>query len=65
MWLFYCFNFETNYDVLMSKNPCFFLNKKVDYDKNETESKMEIMTQRFREALCFSSYKNSKLKIKL
>ena len=47
--LFYHFNFERIYDVLKSKNPCFSLNKKVNFDKNEAESKMETPTGSFRE----------------
>ena len=66
MWLFYYFNFERNYDVLKSKSPCILLNKNINFNKNETESKMENLTHRFREMnLCFSSYKNRKLKVKL
>ena len=46
MWLFNYFNFEKNsYDFLKSKSPCFSLNKKVNFNKNETESKMENVTQ--------------------
>ena len=42
MWLFYYFNFERNYDVLK-------LNKNINFNKNETESKMEYPTDSFRE----------------
>ena len=45
MWLFYYFNFERNYVVLKSKPPCNLLNKNVNFNKNETESKMENPTQ--------------------
>ena len=66
MWLFYYFNFERNYDVLKSENPCIFLNKNINFNENETESKMENTTHRLeRRTLCFSSYKNRKLKVKL
>ena len=41
VWLFYYFNFERNYDVLKSKSPCILLNKNINFNKNETESKME------------------------
>ena len=41
MWLFYYFDFERNYDVLKSKSPCFLLNKKLNFNKNQTESKLE------------------------
>ena len=49
MLLFYCFNFERNYDVLKSKNPSMLLNKNIDFNKNDTESKMENSTHSFRE----------------
>ena len=66
MWLFYYFNFERNYDVLKSKSPCILLNKNINFNKNETESKMKIpYIVLDKQALCFSSYKNRKLKIKL
>ena len=44
MWLFCYFNFERNYDVLKSKTPCILLNKNINYNKSETESKMENPT---------------------
>ena len=68
MWLFYYFNFERSYDVLKSKSPCILLNKNINFNKNETESKMENPTHSFRKLnllLQLSSYKNSKLKVKL
>ena len=66
MWLFYYFHFEKNYDILKSKSPCILLNKNITFNKNETESKMENLTQSFEgQTLCFSSFKNRKLKIKL
>ena len=37
--------FEMNYDVLKSKGPCILLNKHINFNKNETESKMENPTQ--------------------
>ena len=49
VWLFFCFNFERNYDVLKSKSPCILLNKNINFNKNETESKMENPTHSFRE----------------
>ena len=49
MWLFYYFNFEKNYDVLKSKIPYILLNKNINFNKNETESKMENPTHSFRE----------------
>ena len=66
VWLFYYFNFERNYDVLKSENLCIFLNKNINFNENVTESKMENTTHRLeRRTLCFSSYKNRKLKVKL
>ena len=49
VWLFYYFSFESNYDVLKSKSPCLLLNKNVNFDKNETKSKMENPTHASRE----------------
>ena len=49
MWLLYHFHFERNYDVFKSKSPCILLNKNIDFNKNETESKMENLTHSFRE----------------
>ena len=39
-WLFYYFNFERNYYVLKSTNPCILLNKNTNFNKNGTESKL-------------------------
>ena len=64
MWLFYYFNFERNYDVLKSKNPCILWNKNINFNKNQKESKIPH-TVLERRTLCFSSYKNRKLKVKL
>ena len=47
-FLFYYSHFERNYNVLKSKNPCFLLNKSINVNKNETESKMENPTRTFR-----------------
>ena len=58
--------FERNYDVLKSKSLCILLNKNINFNRNETESKMENPTPVLeRKTLCFSSYKNRKLKVKL
>ena len=71
VWLFYYFNFAKNYNVLMAKSPCILLNKNKNFNKNEMKSKMENPTPSFREnskgvrSLCFSYYKNRKLKVKL
>ena len=43
------FNFERNYEVLKSKSPCILLNKNINLNKSETESKMENPRQCFRE----------------
>ena len=56
---------KKNYDVLMSKSPCILLNKNVNFNKNETESKTENPTHGFIETNLISSYKNRKLKVKL
>ena len=55
VWLFCYFNFERNYDILKSKSPWFLLNKDLDFNKNETESKMENPTNSFREMKHFAS----------
>ena len=49
MWLFYYFSFERKYDVLKSKSPWILLNKNINFNKNETESKIEKPTHSFRE----------------
>ena len=57
MWLFYYFNFERNNDVLKSKSPCILLNKNINFNENETESKMENPTHNFkRDEPCASSH---------
>ena len=52
-----------------AKSPCILLNKNINFNKNETESKMENPIHSFRETnvqtLYFSSYKDRKLKVKL
>ena len=69
VWPFYCFYSERNYDKKskskepMSKNPCFLLNKNNLKRRNR---KCEILHRILgRLTLCFSSYKNCKLKVKL
>ena len=49
MWLLYYFNFERSYDILKSRTPCTSLNKNTNFDKSETESKMENPTHSRRE----------------
>ena len=67
VWLCYYFNFERNYDVLESVSPIILLNKNMNFNKDETESKTENSTHGSGETdlVCFSSYKNHKLKVKL
>ena len=45
--LFYYFNFESNYDILKPKSPCILLNKNINFNKNETKSKLENNTRSF------------------
>ena len=47
MSLFYNLNFERYYNVLKSAYNLF--NKNINFNKNETESKMENPTRSFRE----------------
>ena len=49
VWFFHYFNFERNYEVLKSKNPCFLLNKNINFNKNKTKSKMENPRYSFRD----------------
>ena len=49
MWLFYHFNFEKNYDVLKSKSASSLLRSSINFNKNETKSKIENPTHSFRE----------------
>ena len=63
---FLLFNYERNYDILKSKSSCFLVNKNINSNKNEMESKMENPTHTFTEInLYFSSCKNRELKVKL
>ena len=48
VFFFCCFYFERNYDVLKWNCLCFSLNKNTKFDKNDTELKMENVTQSFR-----------------
>ena len=60
------FYFERNYDVLKSKNACFLLNKSINFNKTRRNRKWKTShTVLERWALCFSSYKNCELKVKL
>ena len=49
VWLFHYFNFKRNYDVLKSKGPCILVNKNINFNKNEAESKMENPKHSFRD----------------
>ena len=49
VWLFDYFYFENNDNALKLKSPCFLLNETVNFNKNETESKIENPTHSFRE----------------
>ena len=46
---YYYVYFERNYYVLKSKCLCFLLNKNINLNKNETDSKMGNPTEDFRE----------------
>ena len=63
----YYYDFERNYDVLMScQRVHAFCWTKINFHKNKTKSKIKNPhTISERRNLCFSSYKNCKLKIKL
>ena len=55
-----------NYGVSMSKSPCFYLNKKINFNKNEIKAKLDNITQVLREMnFGFQSYKSEKFKMKL
>ena len=49
VWDFYYLNFENNYEVLKSKSPYTLLNKNINFNKIETESKMENPMDSFRD----------------
>ena len=62
VWLFYYFNLKR---VLKSNSPCILLNKNINFNKKETESKMENPTHSFREtSLVFQLIKESQIKSK-
>ena len=66
-WLFYYFIFERNYDVLKSKILYLLMNKNINFNKNEKVNRERKIPHTLlnRQALCFSSYKNCELKMKL
>ena len=47
LWLFHYFHFERSYDK--SNSPCILLIKTINFNKNETESKMGNPAHSFRE----------------
>ena len=49
VWLFHYFNFERNHDALKPKSACILLNKNINFNENEMESKLENSTHVFRE----------------
>ena len=49
-------NFERNYDVLKSKSSCILFNKNINFNKNETESKMKNPAHSVREEKCYLVY---------
>ena len=49
MWLFCYIYFDRNYDVLKSKIPYILMSKNINFNKDETKSKMENPTHIFRE----------------
>ena len=75
-WLFYYFKFKRSYNVLKSKSPCILLNKNINLYIQAKLSNILVKTKQNRNweipdrvlerrTLCFSSYKNHKLKVKL
>ena len=64
--LFYCFNFDRNYEVLKPKNSFILLNKYINFNKSKRNRKWKIPhTVLEGQTWCISSYKNHKLKAKL
>ena len=55
------------YYILKLNTPCIVLNKNINFNKNQAKSKMKNPKHTLleRRTLCFSSYKNRKLKIKM
>ena len=66
VWLFCYFNLEKNYDVLKSKSLRILLKKNISFNKMKRNQKWKIPHTVLEElTLCFSLYKNRKLKVKL
>ena len=49
MWLFHYFNLKKYYDVLKSKSRYILFNKNINFNKNETELKIENTANGFRD----------------
>ena len=63
---FLLFNFDRNYDVFKSKSSCIVLSKNITLIKMKRNRRRKIPHPVIeRQALCFNSYKNCKLKVKL
>ena len=63
--IIYYFHFGRTYDVLESKSSCILLNKNINFNKNETKSKMENPTHSFKETnLVLQLIKESQIKSK-
>ena len=60
--LFYYFNFERSYDVKKLKGPWLLLNKNINFNKNQMESKMENPKHSFRETNIVMSCSSRKKK---
>ena len=56
MSLFYCLNFEWNYGVLKSKGPLLVAEQKVNFSKNETESKKKKKKEKKSHDTCDSAH---------
>ena len=66
VWLFYYIYFEGNNGVLKSKSPWFLLSKNIKFNKKRWDRKWKIQHSVLeRWTMCFRSYKNCKLKVKL
>ena len=66
MWLFYYFNFGKIYNVLKLNSLCILLDKNITLIKTKRNRKLKIPHKILeRRALCFRSYENCKLKVKL
>ena len=62
-WLFYYFNFQRSCDVLKLRSPYIKLNIKIKPKRNRKWKILHRVLER--QTLCFSSYRNCKLKVRL